>query len=115
MAYKGKKKLKVCSKCHVSPIVERVMYDGCRQIKVYCPQCGLTYYTPVDGKVDARDCWNARNARKTAKVVVDHKLTCPTSSPTPRGFTSDQCTFTDKGHLLSAGEYGTDYIDDFVF
>lgn len=116
MAYKGKKKLKVCSKCHVSPVVERVMYDGIRQIKCYCPQCGLAFYTPIDGKVDARDCWNSRNKRKTTQVVISHNLVCPDSPyHRPKAYTSDQCAYSDKGSLLSAGEYGTDLIDDFVF
>lgn len=108
-------KLKVCSKCHVTPTVERTELDGITQLKVSCPICGLAYYTPIGGKLDARECWNSRNPKRSKKINVHHNLVCPTSCPTPRGFTSDQCTFTDKGHLLSAGEYGTDYIDDFVF
>lgn len=92
-----------CRKCYKRPITEQVELYGIRQVKVYCPKCGLSIYTPVSAKINPITRWNQCVRPSSFAInerIVTTRKTAPASADpaeyinlttTPIGYLAEEC------------------------
>jgi rRNA maturation protein Nop10 len=105
------RKLKPCRKCQVTPTEERVELYGIMQIKISCPQCGLSVYAPPTAKISISDRWNRINSRRSS--ASDFRLL----TQAKRSEMAEQADFADLinsrntpiGYLAEECHNGTPY------
>ena len=98
-----------CRKCGKRPITEQVDLYGIRQVKVSCPKCGLSIYTPLTAKINPIVRWN-QCVRPSSFAIKENTLTVRIRTQATEDLTAD-LTRTPKGFLAEECHNGTPFED----
>lgn len=101
-----------CRKCGKRPVTEQVDLYGIRQVKVSCPKCGLSIYTPLSSKLHPHARWN-QCVRPSSFGINEQTVTVRFRKQTTTEDPSDfvDTTRTPKGFLAEECHNGTPFED----